>query len=188
MIFTMTESGRIILQEVSDEAWMFLQSERQSVGVYDHWQFGKDRYDGTVYITTTEYEDKTEAVRLLDKLIKDYKLKPTGQSIHILNAWRREAQYAKECERRSAWDKAREKYIYALRNALKRGCKCCKDFQEELHGDDVVGLCLYGQSVQELESSTVSPNHGEWDTTGEHYWGRKYYPFSKCRYLSEEVK
>lgn len=187
MTIDLSESGRLRLKGVSDADWMYIQTERLKNGDPDHWLVGRERYDGLVYITTTDYEDKTGIVRFLDGLKDRQVIEISAQANRLLAAWRNEAKNAMDTEARNARLEGRARYIKALQNVLKKGCKGCPHFHEELRGDDAVGLCGAHGEAYELESSPVSPNHGEW-RKGEHYWGRKYYPCTKCKYITEEVK
>lgn len=189
MRFEISENGKLVLREVTDEAWEYITSEMKRLLThpnYQHWYFSRERFDGSVYVTATPAEDKTEFMRIMDCLISDFGLEFTQASVHLIRAWRRDDAYAETASQWNAEKDAAEKQIKNLQRLLREGCNGCKHFRVEQIGDDADGYCTAGATPQKLESSLLRFEHGEWDADKKVYHpGRKYYPCSGCKYLNE---
>lgn len=190
MQFEISDNGKLVLREVTDEAWAYINSEMNRLLTnprFQHWYFSRERYDGTVYLTITPEEDKAELVRIFDVLVQEYGLTSTESAFPLLRAWRRDAAYSRESERANEERRALEGQLKALKRIIEHGCKECGSFYSEQVGDDLNGYCMQGEERRELESSTLSCAHGEFDADKKVYHlGRKFYPCSGCKYLKGE--
>lgn len=175
--------GRIVIREVSDKALSYIDQERRKLvdPIYQHWVFSQN-YDGTVYVTVTAEEDKTEIVRMIDGLIEGYGLTFTNAAAHLVCCWRRDLAYTTETERTNRERDAERKQIADLKRVLAEGCKNCVNFLRVQEGDEAEGYCTFGEKRHILERSPLSSKHGEYHG-GIRYWGHKYYPCDQCKYM-----
>lgn len=177
MRLEINSNGKIVLREVKGAAVEYIESERKKLvdPNYQHWYFSRN-YEGTVYVTATPYEDKTEFVELLDVLIDRHGLTVTESARHLLRAWRRDALTARESERTSGLIKGLEEQIKTLRRLLKEGCAGCE--YRVTDGDG----CRCALNGEWLHETPLSPRYGPKDGS---CWGTKYYPNENCKYLTE---
>lgn len=169
--------GKIVLREVIGAAAEYIESERKKLADpdYQHWCFSKN-YEGTVYVTATPYEDKTQLMELLDVLFEQYGLTLTEVTRHLLCAWRRDVLTAQEGERTSGLINGFEEQIKTLRKLLKDGCWGC----ENLVTDGDCGRCAL--NGERLNETPLSPRYGPEDGS---CWGQRFYPHEDCKYLTE---
>ncbi len=188
MILDVDRNGNIVLREVSEAAWNYIQSERECTNTSpEHWIFGHEIYDGTVYVTVTPTEDKTEIVRITDKLIRDYGMKTTVITAHALLFWRREAAQALGIKRLNEISARLEKRVWSLKRILLNGCNSCTFFREIPNADDSDGYCMATGKYKLLDGTPLSCEYGS-VKEGVRYTGVKYFPCKECKYLNEEKK
>lgn len=168
--------GKPVLREVDDRAWAYIEGERSKLvdPKFQHWYFGEQRYDGTVYLTVWPQEDKAEFVSIIDKLIEEYGMTATKAAEQVLYAWRRDAAYAYATERTNREIKALQGEIEGLKRRLRGGCKGCPHFLFERKGDDEDGYCT-ANGKKPLACAHVYPFRA-----GEPFRTVKFYPCETC--------
>ncbi len=188
MILDFNSKGALVLKEVTEEAWAYIQAERDRTNASpEHWIFGRENYNGTVYVTATAEEDKTEIVRITDKLIRDYGMKTTVITAHALLFWRREAAQALGIKRLNEISARLEKRVWSLKRILLNGCNSCTSFREIPNADDSDGYCMATGKYKLLDGTPLSCEYGS-VKKGVRYTGVKYFPCKECKYLNEEKK
>ncbi len=170
-------NGKIVLREIYGEAADYIENERKKLVEpnYQHWYFSRN-YEGTIYITATPYEDKTEFVAMLDELVDRYGLTVSEGARHLLCAWRRDVLTAQEGERTSGLIKGLEEQIKTLRKLLNDGCGGCEYLVTD---GDCVRCSINGERLHE---TPLSPRYQPKDGS---CWGQRFYPHEDCKYLTE---
>ncbi len=143
MRLELREDGRLVLCEVTEEAWNYILSEREKLEDPEHqcWYFGKTNHKGTVYIGTTDAEEKTEFIALIDRLNDRFGLDVLKSAERLLNAWRAEALNVQQVMIANLCaDNFKIRY-QKLKLLLIEGCSGCRHLFLERNGDDVNGFC-----------------------------------------------
>lgn len=177
--------GRLVLKNVTDEAWAYIEEERAKAD--DSWSFflSHENYGGTVYCNATMYEDKTEIVRILGELIEKHGMTLSKPAEMLLYSWKEHVNSCTSCREWNAQERLLEQKNKKLKSVIREGCKTCRYFAGKWEtSDDFIGYCTAGEKPVELDESPLSPEYGE-DRKGTHFWGTKYYPHAKCAYLNE---
>lgn len=187
MRLELNSDGKFVLHGVSAEAWELIVSERERVGSPEHFCFGRESFDGTVYVTVTQYEDKTEIVSILNKFVLRYDMTTDEAGEKMLNAWREEAEQTYKIMRSNAEREAAERLAMRLKQIMRDGCRTCSYFRSERCGDDLNGYCT-AMGKTALQESPLSFQNGKM-VNGVHYMGTKFYPCDSCLFLryKEEV-
>lgn len=177
--------GRLVLKNVTDEAWAYIEEERAKAD--DSWSFflSHEKYGGTVYCNVTMYEDKRDPVRILGELIEKYGMTVSKPVEMLLYSWK---EYVDFCAESAVWrvrEHLQEEKNKKLKRIICEGCKTCRYFAGKWETcDDFIGYCTAGEKPVELDESPLSPEYGE-DRNGTRFWGTKFYPHEKCAYLNE---
>lgn len=169
--------GKPVLREVDDRAWEYIEGERRKKLMEphgEHWYFGEQRYDGTVYLTVWPQEDKTEFVALIDKLIEEYGMTATKAAEQLLYAWRRDMAYALWSEDIQKDKKKLQDEIESLKRRLYHGCEGCPHFLFVRNGDDEDGYCT-ANGKKPLPVAFLYPCKA-----GEPFHTVKFYPCETC--------
>lgn len=169
--------GGIVLRGVTDEAWEYIESERQKLYDADHrhWYFSRERFDGdTVYIKVTPREDKTEFLTVFERLKEKHGLEVSSAARKVLEAWRMDAENARNNARSYEERLALKKRLERYKRLLTEGCACCNSFHAEYGVGDKRGVCTCGEMPVYLRETVWSPIRED-----------KYFPHEACKYLNE---
>lgn len=180
MRLELRDDGAMLLRDVGDEAWEYINEERAKLPNpgWQHWLFSENRYEGTVYVTATPEEDKCELVRITDALIDKYGMELQGQALPVLQSWRREAAYAWHTSRNNESLYALKGQLDGLKAILKEGCVACGYFRLKRNGDGLDGYC---EACGKALAQTIFDFGNGKTVDGISYPGTKYYPFSECK-------
>lgn len=178
MRLDINSNGRMVLQGVSPQEWEHIKAMRKAATIdeFQLWVLSDRNFDGTVYVTVTEQEDKEEIVRVLKELNSTLGMEVSVLAGMIVSAWEREASARQAV--RDAYNETISERNRSLDLAwlLKRGCKGCPNLKR--WADDEAYCCMGGKRVL-LDCSAFLPQYGE-NKGGTLYWGRKFYPHANC--------
>ena len=187
MRLELNSAGKYVLRGVSVQAWEYIKAERERCGSPEHFCFGRENFNGTVYITVTQYEDKTEIVQILNKFVFRYGLTTDDTTERVLNMWREDAEQAYASMRANEEKRAAELLVTHLKRIMREGCKDCTYFRSERCGDELNGYCT-AMGKTELQAGALNFKDGLY-MKGVQYMGTKFYPCESCIFLKykEEV-
>lgn len=187
MILEITSNGRLAIKDVTESAWEYINTKRDSACLArdDHFCFSKN-YEGTVYLNDQYQEDQEWLLREIDVIMKEHGLIISAHAKRILDSWREYICQENAIQRWYERAKTLKESCKTYFNHQAEGCAYCKFFAIEQDGDVDVGICKHSNEELKFggQVSAGIVKGGNAKVTG---FASTWYPCENC-YYKDEIK